>query len=112
MKSYHPETGEEMFAFYPENHVINKDMGEEETILYINEAWEGTKIGKDMYVNMRPRIVQYNRMSNPSRCHFGIIGSVYNLNESKPYSFVDMMKWFNYLYNITMDNILKLMATN
>jgi len=87
-------------------------MGEEETILYINEAWEGTKIGKDKYVNMRPRIVQYNRLSSPSRCHFGIVGSVYNLNESTPYSLVDTMKWFNYLYDVISDNLLKLISTN
>jgi hypothetical protein len=87
-------------------------MGEEEEIFYINEAWEGTKIGKDIYVNMRPRIIQYNRLENPSKCHFGIIGSIYNLNETQPFSFVDMMKQYAYLYNICMDNMLKVMATN
>jgi len=61
---------------------------------------------------MRPRVVQYNRLENPSRCHFGIVGSIYNLNDSKPYSMVDMMKWYNYLYDVTMDNMLKVMATN
>lgn len=112
VKSYDPETGEEVYNFYPETYIINKDLGEEEQILYINEAWEGTKIGKDMYVNMRPKIVQYNRMSNPSRCHFGIVGSIYNLNESKPYSLVDMMKPYNYLYNAVHDKMIKLMAAN
>jgi len=37
--------------------VIDKDKGEEEKILWINEAWEGVKIGSDIYVNMRPRPV-------------------------------------------------------
>ena len=78
VKSYDKLTGEVVYNFYPETYVINKDDGEEEQILWINEAWEGTKIGKDIYVNMRPRVIQYNRLSNPSRCHFGIIGSVYN----------------------------------
>jgi hypothetical protein len=61
---------------------------------------------------MRPKIVQYNRLENPSRCHFGIIGSIYNLNESKPFSFVDMMKQYNYFYDVCADNMLKIMATN
>jgi hypothetical protein len=61
---------------------------------------------------MRPKIIQYNRLENPSKCHFGFIGSVYNLNENIPYSFVDMMKWYNYLYDVCMDNMLKIMATN
>ena len=110
VKSYDIETGEEIFNFYPENYIINKDAGEEEYIFYINEAWEGTKIGSDIYVNMKPRAVQYNRLSNPSRCHFGIIGSIYNLNDNRPFSMVDMMKPFSYLYDVIHDRLNKLIA--
>jgi hypothetical protein len=112
VKSYDLETGEEIYNFYPETYIINKDLGEEEKIFYINEAWEGTKIGTDIYVNMRPRVIQYNRLSNPSKCHFGIIGSIYNLNESRPFSLVDMMKQYNYLYDAIHDRLNKLMAKN
>lgn len=110
VKSYDLETGEEIYNFYPETYVINKDLGEEEQIFYVNEAWEGTKIGKDIYVNMRPRVIQYNRLSNPSRCHFGIVGSIYNLNDTKPFSLVDMMKPYNYLYDVIHDRLNKLIA--
>ena len=109
---YYDEQGEEQFKFRDENYVTNTDLGEEEQILYVNEAWEGTKIGEDIYVNMRPRVVQYNRLSNPSRCHFGIIGSIYNLNDDKPFSLVDMMKPFNYLYDAIHDRLNKLLAKN
>lgn len=112
VRSYDPQTGEEVFNFYPETYVINKDAGEEEQIFYINEAWEGTKIGTDIYVNMRPRVVQYNRLSNPSRCHFGIVGSIYNLNDNRPFSLVDMMKPYNYLYDAIHDRLNKLIARN
>ena len=112
VKSYDPQTGEETFNFYPETYVINKDKGEEEEILWINEAWEGTKIGEKIYVNMRPRLVQYNRLSNPSRCHFGIVGSIYNLNQSKPFSLVDMMKPYNYLYDAIHDRLNKMLSKN
>lgn len=112
VKSYDPETGEETFDFYEETKIIDPDRGEEEEIYYINEAWEGTKIGEEIYVNMRPRVVQYNRLSNPSRCHFGIVGSIYNINESKPYSLVDMMKPYNYLYDVIHDRLNKMMAKN
>ena len=112
VKSYDPITGEEQFNFYPETYVIDKDKGEEEKILWINEAWEGVKIGSDIYVNMRPRPIQYNRLSNPSRCHFGIIGTIYNLNEGRPFSMVDVMKPYNYLYDIIHDRLNKLMAKN
>ena len=112
VKSYDPETGEEMLNFYPETYVINKDNGEEEQILYINEAWEATKIGEKIYVNMRPKVVQYNKLSSPSRCHFGIVGSIYNLNGNRPFSLVDMMKNYNYLYDVVHDRLNKFMAKN
>lgn len=112
VKSYDKETGEEVFTFYPETYVANKAMGEEESIYWINEAWEGTKIGDKLYVNMRPRVVQYNRLSNPSRCHFGIIGSIYNVGGQKPFSLVDMMKPYAYYYDVIHDRLNKLIAKN
>ena len=112
VKSYDPETGEEKYTFYPETYIINEAAGEEEQIFYINEAWEGTKIGSDIYVNMRPRVIQYNRLSNPSRCHFGIIGTIYNLNDSRPFSLVDMMKQYNYFYDVNHDRLNKMIARN
>ena len=115
VKSYDPQTGEEIYNFYPETYVVNKDLGEEAQKFWINEAWEGTMIGdsKDgIFVNMRPRLVQYNRLSNPSRCHFGIIGTVYNINDTRPFSLVDMMKPYNYLYDIIHDRLNKAIATN
>lgn len=112
VKSFDPETGEEIFDFYPETYVPDKDAGEEAEALWVNEAWEGTLIGEDIYVNMRPCIVQYNSISNPSRCHFGIVGTIYNINESMPYSLVDMMKPYNYLYDAIHAKLVDLIATN
>lgn len=115
VKSYDPETGEEVYNFYSENYVLNEELGEEAQRFWINEAWEGTMIGdvKDgIYINMRPRLIQYNRLSNPSKCHFGIIGSIYNLNDTKPFSLVDMMKPYNYLYDAIHDRLNKAIAAN
>ena len=112
IKYYNKETGEEEFTFMPESYVTNQYAGEEEESFWVNEAWEGTKIGDSIYVNMRPRVIQYNRLSNPSRCHFGIIGSIYNLNDSKPFSLVDMMKPYSYLYDVVHDRLNKMMARN
>ena len=114
VKYYDEETGEERFSFYAENYVVDESKGEESETLYINEAWEGTLIGGHnhnfeeastdgtygIFVNIRPRPIQFNRLSNPSRCHFGIVGTIYNLNGGKPYSMVDMMKPYNYLYDV------------
>ena len=112
VKSFDPVTGEENFDFYPETYVPDEDAGEEATSLWINEAWEGTKIGEDIYVGIRPCLVQHNSLSNPSRCHFGIVGTIYNINEAKPYSLVDMMKPYNYMYDAIHAKLVDLIATN
>ncbi len=117
VKSYNPMTGEEEYNFYPPDYVANEAMGEEVEKLWINEAWEATKIGggsngEGIYLNMRPRIIQYNRLENPSRCHFGIVGSFYNLNEGKPFSLVDMAKPYNYLYDVVHDRLNKNIASS
>ena len=110
--SYDPITGEEVISFQSENYVIDKVRGEKEEVLWINEAWEGTRIGEEVYVNIRPRPVQYNTISNPSHCHFGIIGSIYATNGEKPYSLVDMMKPWNYLYDVVHDRLNRAIARN
>lgn len=97
--SFDPITGDEVQTFYDEDYILDKDKGETEEIYWINQAWEGTKIGKDIYVNIKPCPVQYNSISNPSKCHFGIIGTIYSFNENKPFSLVDMMKPYVYLYD-------------
>ena len=112
VKSYDPKTGEEQFNFYPETYIIKPEEGEEEQIFWVNEAWEGTKIGDSIYINMRPRPVQYNRLSNPSKCHFGIIGSIGSTRSDKPYSLVDIMKPYAYLYDVMHDRLNKTLARN
>ena len=112
VKYYDPITGDESYKIMPEDYIVNTSLGEEATTMWINQAWEGTKIGTDIYVNMRPCPVQYNTLTNPSRCHFGIIGSIYNLNDDRPFSLVDMMKQYNYLYDAIHDRLNKLIARN
>ena len=112
IKYYDPVTGEEMYKLRDEEYVTQTSMGEEETIMWVNQAWEGTKIGTDIYVNMRPMPVQYNRLSNPSKCHFGIVGTIYNLNDDRPFSLVDMMKQYNYMYDAIHDRLNKMIARN
>ena len=112
VKWYDPETGEEQFTFRDENYVLRKELGEEEEGFWINEAWEGVKIADDIYVNMGPRPIQYNRLSNPSKCHFGIVGSIYNINGDQPLSLVDMVKPYAYLYDVIHDRLNKTLAKN
>lgn len=112
VKKYDVQSGESYTEFYTDEYITDFDAGEEEQIVWVNEAWEGTKIGKDIYVQMGPMENQYNRMSNPSLCHFGIIGSIYSYNGRKPFSMVDMMKPYNYLYDVIKDRLNKAIASD
>ena len=108
--SYDPQTGEEVINYYDETYIIDEAKGEKEETFWINQAWQGTKIGKEVYVDIKPCPVQYNRMTNPSLCHFGIIGSIYAVNGNKPFSMVDMMKPYAYLYDVVHARMEKLIA--
>lgn len=112
VKSFDPETGEEVFDFYPETYIPDEAAGEEAVPLWVNQAWEGTKIGEDIYVGIRPCLVQRNSISNPSRCDFGIIGTIYNINEAKPFTLIDMMRPYSYAYDAIHAKLVELIATN
>src|SRR5690606_3553049 len=101
--TYYDQDGDQQVDYFPEDYEINPDLGEEEEIQWINEWWEGTKIGKDIYVSMRPRPIQYNSIDNPSKCHPGIVGLIYNTNQTKSVSMMDRMKQYQYLYDATKD---------
>lgn len=109
VKSYDPQTGEVEYNFYTEEYIPDKTLGEESEIIWVNEAWQGYKIGKEVYVDIKPCEVQYNRLTNPSKCHFGFIGSIYNVNEDRVFSLVDMLKPFSYLYDVTHERLNKAM---
>lgn len=124
VKMYDSETGEEYFEFFSDGYVIDPMLGEEEEHLWINEAWEGTMIGghlpeeenngdniRAILVNVRPRPVQYSDMDNPSKCSLGFVGTIYNLNDDRPYSMVDMMKPYNYLYDVIHFKLMDAIAS-
>ena len=109
---YYDEFGEENFKIMSEEYIPQKELGEEVTELWVNEWWEGTKIGKDVYLQMKPKQVQYTKMSNPSYCQPGIVGEIYNTNQGKAVSLMDRMKNYQYLYDVIWDRLNKAISTN
>ena len=99
---YDQDTGEKLETIVPEDYRVNKDTGEEVKWLWINEWWEGTRIGKDIYVKIQPRPIQFRSMTNLSKCQSGYVGMAYNINSSKAKSLMDRMKPYQYLYNVLM----------
>lgn len=75
-----------------------KEQGIKINWVWINEAWEGTKIAGHIYVKMQPRKVQFRKLDDISYCGLGYIGSMYNTNSSKTQSLFDVMKQYQYSY--------------
>lgn len=67
---------------------------------WVNEAWEGIKIGSNIYVNVQPKPNQRRRMDNPYYSKLGYTGLIYNSTNSKSVSLLDRLKPYQYLYNV------------
>ena len=67
---------------------------------WISEYWEGTKLGEDIYCDIKPKMNQRRDMTNPSDVKSGYVGYIYNERNSESISLIDRMKPFQYLYNI------------
>lgn len=98
--TYVDENGTQQEMMVDENYKIDKELGESVEWFWINEYWEGTKIGSNIYVNIQPKKNQRRRMDNPTRCKSGYCGAIYNNRNSQGVSLVDRVKPFQYLYNI------------
>lgn len=112
VKRYDPYTGEAEYALYGEDYIPDRDAGEECEDMWVSEAWEGFKIGKEIYMGIRPCEVQFNTLENPSVCHFGIVGSFYNINDNRVFSMVDTLKPFAYLYDVVHERLNEAMASH
>lgn len=79
---------------------------------WINEYWEATKIGSDIYVNVQPKSLQFRRMDNVSACKSGYVGTVYNANNSQSVSLMDRLVPWIYLYIVMWYRTELLIAAN
>ena len=109
---FYDEYGQVQYRFESEEYIPEKTLGEESTDFWINEGWEGIKLGKDIYLKMRPLSVQYVKANNPSKGHLGIIGQVYNTNQGRAVSLMDRAKNYQYMYDALWDRLNKAISTN
>lgn len=109
---FYDDYGDEQFRFESEEYKPDKNLGEESTDFWVSEGWEGVKLGKDIYLKMRPLQVQYIKANNPSKGHLGVIGQIYNTNQGKAISLVDRAKNFQYMYDAMFDRLNKAIASN
>lgn len=104
------QDGEQLEDLVDEGYKPNKELGETVEWLWINEWWEGWKIGNSIYTRMRPRPVQFRRMDNLSICGSGYVGTIYNTNSSRSNSLMNKMKPYLYMYNVLMYRLEKAIA--
>tara|TARA_R110000803_G_scaffold71102_4_gene134152 strand:- start:956 stop:3442 length:2487 start_codon:yes stop_codon:yes gene_type:complete len=102
LKYFDEQDGTPQETIVSEAYKLNKESGEEIKWFWINEWWEGTRIGKSIYVKMQPRPLQFRNIDNPSKCSPGYTGIAYNINTSRAKSLMDRMKPYQYLYNVFM----------
>ncbi len=109
---YYDDYGETQYRFESEEYIVDKDLGEESTVMWISEGWEGLMLGKDVYIKMRPLPVQYTSANNPHKNHLGVIGQVYNTNQGRAVSIMDRAKNYQYLYDAVWDRTIKAISAN
>jgi len=99
--TYIDELGMKQETVVNESYKVEPGSGEEITYMWVNEYWEGTKLGEDIYIHIRPRPNQFRHLDNLSQCSSGYVGTVYNSNNSQSVSLMDRLVPWIYLY-ITM----------
>ena len=99
--TYFDQLGKKQVKFRSEEYVADAAMGETVEWLWVPQWWKGVKIGKDTYLQIKPKEVQYNKIDQPSFNSCGIVGQVYNSGDQESVTMVDRAKPFQYLYDIS-----------
>lgn len=99
--SYIDENGVEREKTVHEKYLLDENKGESLIkSFYINEWWEGYKIGNDVYCKIRPIPFLANTIENISKQKPPVIIQLYSTNSSKAQSLMDIIKPLDYLYDI------------
>jgi len=109
---YYDDDASTLYKYMSEEYTPDVTRGEEVSSIWLTEFWEGTKIGKDIYVSLQPMKTQYTSINNPTISNIGIIGELYNTNQGKVVSLVSRMKSYQYLYDAIWDRLNKAIAKN
>jgi hypothetical protein len=105
------ENGDIQKTYVDEDYPLNDVEAESVQWVWLGEWNEATKLGDDIYVKMGPRAIQFRSMDNPSKCHPGIVGNIFNTNDSKALSFVSLGKDYQLTYNFFMHKLWEELKT-
>jgi hypothetical protein len=110
--TYLDEAGEAQKTYVPETYVVNEALGETVKWLWISEWWEGWKVANEFYLKVRPREVQFRSLNNLSKCASGYVGTIYKTNSNIAQSLLEIMKPYQYLYNLIYHKTKEAFAKN
>ena len=99
-RKYYDQDGEEQYDYVDELYIPKKDLGEEVEWKWVNEWLEATKIGDDIYLDMRPLPAAGKSLVNRSKGTPPYVGSTNSTNDYKVQSLTDVMKPLTYSYDI------------
>uniref|UniRef100_A0A6M3JZQ4 Putative structural protein n=1 Tax=viral metagenome TaxID=1070528 RepID=A0A6M3JZQ4_9ZZZZ len=108
---FYDEEGDIQKTYVDEDYPLNDIEAENVEWIWLGEWNEATKLGDDIYVKMGPRPVQFRSMDNPSKCNPGIVGNIFNTNDSKSLSFVSLGKSYQLMYNFFMHKLWEELKT-
>lgn len=108
--TYFDEDGDQQIKYRDENYIPDPTKGETVEKFWIRQWWQGTKIADKIYVDMKPRPIQYNKIGNPGFSHPGIVGKIFSDNEQKVVSLLDRAKPFNILYDAAWYRLMEMYA--
>jgi len=102
--SFFDPNGDEQTTIVDEKFPIEqfKELGWKIKWHWINEWWQGYKIGHDMYKRIAPLPRIGSKFSNPSICLPPIVGTIYSIGTGPSISLMDRIKPYKYLYNVYM----------
>lgn len=77
---------------------------------WVNEVWEGYRIGTTLYKRIQPLKNQRTSLDNPSKCKLSYNGRVFSNRNSRNISMVTLGIPYQVLYNATMHRLKLAMA--
>lgn len=108
--TYFDEQGDKQIKYRSEAYIADEAKGETVEKFWVTQWWQGTKIADKIYLDMKPRPIQYNKIGNPGYNSPGIVGRMFNDNDQKVVSLLDRAKVFNILYDAAWYRLMEMYA--
>lgn len=105
---YFDQFGDEQFEWVDEFYKADVTQGEEVEWIWVNELWEGVRIGNSIYKKIRPCPVQMRSMTNPSIVRPSYVGYVMSNNGKVQKSRIEKLKPYQEMYNVWANKLVKL----